>query len=290
MEVVVVNAAFVILHYNTLDETHKCINSIKQLTGAEKAKIVVVDNASPNNTGSILAEEYESDTMVDVLLRNENGGFSSGNNAGCEYAVQKYDPAFLIVVNNDVEFVQKDFLMEVSKEYENSAFDILGPDIINPIKKIHQSPISVNPPTKKQVDRTILFNQLSLAFYILLSSMIKKYFQKQENMQHENNYDKRQKNVCLMGACLIYSRKYIKSKKKIFYPETFLYYEEFIQADWCMKNNKMVVYSPDLYVYHLEGSATNSIDSNDKQRNKNKIKNTIKAAKIYREKSLISTK
>ena len=90
-----INTAFVILHYNTLDETHKCINSIKELTGAEEAKIIIVDNASPNNTGSILAEEYESDTMVDVLLRNENGGFSAGNNAGCEYAVQKYNPDFL---------------------------------------------------------------------------------------------------------------------------------------------------------------------------------------------------
>lgn len=281
-----INTAFVILHYNTLDETHKCIKSIKSLDGANTAKIIVVDNASPNNTGRILADEYEGDTMVDVVLRSENGGFSAGNNEGCEYAVQKYDPDFLVVVNNDVEFTQKDFLMKITTEYEKSKFDILGPDIINPVKKIHQSPIGINPPTKAQVDRTILFNQLSLMLYPLLSPILNKYFQKQENMQHNNNYDKRQQNVCLMGACLIYSRKYIQSKKKIFYPETFLYYEEFIQTEWCRENNKIIVYSPDLCVYHMEGAATNSVDNNDKKRNKNKIKNTIKAAKIYRQQQI----
>lgn len=48
--------AYVILHYNCIDETRKCIRSIQNTEAFPESIIVVVDNASPNGTGRILAE------------------------------------------------------------------------------------------------------------------------------------------------------------------------------------------------------------------------------------------
>ena len=42
--------SFVILHYNSIEDTQKCIQSIKQLDGHQEIKVVIVDNASPNGT------------------------------------------------------------------------------------------------------------------------------------------------------------------------------------------------------------------------------------------------
>ena len=48
--------AFVILHYRAIDMTKTCVERIEALEG--NSHIVIVDNASPNGTGRLLAEEY----------------------------------------------------------------------------------------------------------------------------------------------------------------------------------------------------------------------------------------
>ena len=45
--------AFVILHYRAIDTTRSCVKSIRALAGDKH--IVIVDNASPNGTGKVLA-------------------------------------------------------------------------------------------------------------------------------------------------------------------------------------------------------------------------------------------
>ena len=46
--------AFVILHYRAIDMTKTCVERIEALEG--NSHIVIVDNASPNGTGRLLAE------------------------------------------------------------------------------------------------------------------------------------------------------------------------------------------------------------------------------------------
>ena len=72
--------AFVILHYNVLEETEKCIESIKTRCDADDYAIIVVDNKSPNDSGSILNKKYADDTKVAVILNDKNLGFANGNN------------------------------------------------------------------------------------------------------------------------------------------------------------------------------------------------------------------
>ena len=49
---------FVVLHYNSEVETKNCVNSILQ--HVPDSYIVVVDNASPNNSGKNLMEFYKT--------------------------------------------------------------------------------------------------------------------------------------------------------------------------------------------------------------------------------------
>ena len=41
---------FIILHYNTIKETRNCVSSIMALEHADNSRVVIVDNASSNQT------------------------------------------------------------------------------------------------------------------------------------------------------------------------------------------------------------------------------------------------
>lgn len=273
---------FVILHYNAIKETRKCISTIMMLEHADCSRIVIVDNASPNQTGRLLAEEYRFYENVDIILREQNDGFSAGNNAGCAYAIKKWNPNFLAVANNDVEFCQKDFITRIFEEYEKNPFAILGPDIYSPVQGVHQSPLDEHPPSRNRVMKTIAFNQLMLWFYPLAYPIMKKYFRYMDNNIQAKEHRQYKENVCLMGACMVYSKEYMDARDKIFEPETKFYYEEYIQTLWCMRNNKKVVYKPEIVVYHMAGSATKTISTQERENIRFRMRNILQAAKIYK--------
>ncbi len=273
---------FVILHYNGIEDTEKCIQSIRQLAGQEDIRIVIVDNASPNGTGKLLAHRYAKEEDINVLCRNENDGFSKGNNAGCDYALKKWNPEYLVVANNDVIFAQKEFITLIRETYEETPFAVLGPDIYNPDRKIHQSPISDTLPDEKQICRTIFLNRVVLWAFALCYPLMKRYFRNLEvkaGLPHNRNWD----DVCVMGACLIFSREYFGDRDKIFDPETRFYYEENIMLLWCRKQQKRVLYRPALQVVHMEGRATETVDSDNKNKIKFRMKNILDSARIYRD-------
>lgn len=48
--------AFVILHYNTIEDTEACVRSIHNYCRNYEYHIYVIDNASPNNSGRIISK------------------------------------------------------------------------------------------------------------------------------------------------------------------------------------------------------------------------------------------
>ena len=130
--------AFVILHYRAIDYTRKCVECIKALEGSKH--IIIVDNASPDGTGAALKAEYKGDKEITVLLNKENSGFARGNNYGVRYGKCKLAPDYTVVLNNDVEITQKDFIARIDQIYREHPFDVLGPDIVSVFSGIHQSP------------------------------------------------------------------------------------------------------------------------------------------------------
>lgn len=272
---------FVILHYNGIEDTEKCIQSIKELEGRQDIRIVIVDNASPNGTGQLLSHKYAHNKTIDIVLKKENDGFSRGNNAGCAYALTKWDPDFLVVANNDVIFAQEEFTTLIRETYEKEPFAVLGPDIYDPERQIHQSPISDTLPDTGQVGRTIFLNRVVLGAFSLFYPVMKRYFQNLE-VKAGLSYDRNWDDVCVMGACLVFSREYFQDRDKVFAPETRFYYEENIMLLWCRQHHKIVRYRPALQVMHMEGRATETVDADNRKKIKFRMKNIVDSAGIYR--------
>lgn len=275
---------FVILHYNVLEETVKCINSIRDLkeTSSTNVQIIVVDNNSPNNTGEILLEKYKEIENVTILLNKENQGFSRGNNLGYQYAKEKFSPDYMIIANNDIEFVQADFLLKLPTIYERMQFSVLGPDIQNTCTGKHQNPMSIRVPDRKQIDKTIFLNGLVLKCYHIFYPIMKKYFEVEAYEKDNELYLMEQHDTCIMGACIILSKRYMQLREKAFEPETNFYYEEYLMKLWCERNKEKMCYTPELVVLHNHGKATDS-EKNQKKKIYFRMKNIYDSAKIYKD-------
>ena len=113
---------FVILHYNNLNDTALCVDSIKK--NVSDAKIVVVSNSLDNDRLKVLEKKVDK-----IIYNNDNLGFAKANNIGCKYARDIFNPDFIAVINNDTLILDKDFFKIVQGDYKKYNFDCLGPVI-----------------------------------------------------------------------------------------------------------------------------------------------------------------
>lgn len=93
--------AVILINYNGIEDTLQCVESLKRSIDI-CFKCYIVDNASPNNDGEVLAAYYEKDSQVEVLCLNDNVGFGNANNYGMEKAFSE-GYKFSCLLNNDTE-------------------------------------------------------------------------------------------------------------------------------------------------------------------------------------------
>ena len=269
---------FVILHYMAFDMTTKCVTNLLDRFGNYNIRIVIVDNASPNGSGQKLMDYYNDNNLVSIIINHENLGFANGNNVGYRYVNEKFNPDYVVVMNNDVLINQDEFLDLVDFDYFNDDYSVLGPDIYCKEKEQHQ-----NPAHKKLFTLNELYNLEHYysklvkhpAFYywkdkIAYSKIVSKVKGRDQKVFAEN-VSAKDKNVVLHGACYVFSKNFISKKENCFCPRTFMYFEEDILAYECIRNNMKIVYDPELKVEHLEDVSTNLSFSSEF--NKYKMKN-----------------
>ena len=86
--------SIIILTYNNLSLTKKCIESIFKYTEKDTYEIIVVDNASTDDTVSYLKEQKN----IKTVFNSENVGFPRGCNIGIQLASKDND---ILLLNND---------------------------------------------------------------------------------------------------------------------------------------------------------------------------------------------
>lgn len=283
--------AYVILQYGHFNLTVSCIDSIRECT-SPNAKIVVVDNCSPDNSLKLLEKKFGGDSNIKVVATQNNLGFSSGNNLGFSVAKKEWNPHFIVVLNSDIELTQMTFESKIEAAYDDCRFGVLGPDIYVPSRKRHQNPFAIcndalhpNDPSIQGVEeaRNILRNELNVVTnQELADRTIKEKFKSSfignflvelkhqvQDFKHEvsfkHEYKSRVSDVALQGACFVFSRQFMQRFELPFTPETFLYCEEMLLRINCKEANLLMVFDPSIKVLHFEGSSTDSIDSVSKK-------------------------
>lgn len=114
----------VIVNWNGQADTSVCLDSLRRLNPRGcSIHTIVVDNASTDNSVSMLKKKYPWAT---VLVNDENLGFSGGNNVGMRYA-HAHRADFIWLLNNDT-YVDPDALSLVDA-FDREQVGIAGSKI-----------------------------------------------------------------------------------------------------------------------------------------------------------------
>ncbi len=259
-----IKIAFVVLNYGTFQETKECIESIRNHLDIAEYKVIVVDNASKDNSVEMLKAEFSDDFDVDIIENHDNLGFARGNNVGIRYALDKYSPEFIVVNNSDTEIFQDDLYQKLISEYKKSCFALLGPMMLLSDGTCNGSPwepATIQGVKEKLIEKRKEKQMLDSVFYYLLKCVEK--VRKSISRNHVTNdqlhtrldFWKYQTQVELQGAFLVFSKTafdYIDG----FDERTFLYYEEQLLYLSLIKHNQTIVYDPRIAVLHKGAIAT----------------------------------
>lgn len=271
---------FVILHYYTIHDTIECVNSIKKLNG-DSIEIVIVDNASPNETGKNIQGRYQKDDKVHVILSEKNLGFAKGNNIGFQFAKEELNADFIILCNNDTKVLQREFLTLVDNIYQSTSCSVLGPKII--LKDGTINKLYLKLPTVKEFKKEIyIFKRNLLCNYLGIENIfrkVKKIFIKGSSALDQAETDRIHENIILHGCFLIFTPQYLKLFDGLD-DRTFMYREEELLAIRLKKANLISLYNPSIEIFHAECGSTLAINKKDKKKRRFFYKNQIKSCNI----------
>ncbi len=104
----------VIVNYNTRDLLRDCLESIYKSQGNITFSVVVVDNASTDGSGGMVATEFP---QTELIISSSNGGFAYANNLGLRHVgfgqpVSTELPRYALLLNPDT-ILQPDALAEM---------------------------------------------------------------------------------------------------------------------------------------------------------------------------------
>ena len=159
----------IILNYINYQDTIECVESLKMLN-YPNYKVIIVDNASPNESELILKRKYKKDYIV--LQSGKNLKYAGGNNFAVNYILKKIDePKYILILNNDTKIIDENMLTILIKNAEK----IKDLGVISP-KIIKQNGKEDGPYTKPTIFNCI-FNEVFFPI-AWLTRIIKKYVKK----------------------------------------------------------------------------------------------------------------
>jgi GT2 family glycosyltransferase len=87
-----------VVSWNTRDLLRDCLRSTLQATEGMPAEIIVVDNASADDSAGMVRQEFGAEPRVCLLANTRNEGFARGNNQAYEMSRGE----MLLVLNPDI--------------------------------------------------------------------------------------------------------------------------------------------------------------------------------------------
>jgi len=161
--------ALIVLNWNGEEIIKGCLESLLK-TKYPNFKVVVVDNASKDKSVEIVREYFKD--KVDLIANKENLGFSKGMNVGIRYVMRKYRPDYVGLLNNDLLFSDRLWLMKIVKAMENDkSIGVASPMFIFPDGKV------------QRVGEKLGNNLVSIMIKVLTALPEKKYKKKPQGIK-----------------------------------------------------------------------------------------------------------
>ncbi|NLD94789.1 MAG: glycosyltransferase family 2 protein [Fibrobacter sp.] len=258
----------IIVTYNKLEQfTIPCIESIIENTSGP-FKIILVDNASSDNTAEIIKSKYK---FIDVISNTANTGWAGGNIDGINHISNNYDYDYFCLLNSDtlLSYNWLSKLADLLDSNQKAASIIPTERVLNTnlLKKIYINYLSENVVFKKMISATPL--RLLKGKGISMPREVKPVVRNVENLKVneineinskiEKKYrNKVEKSAFIKSGYCVLLRKHIQNEY-VYYLENFnsLFPSKSIEYWSKISAQKNVTHllSKGTYVYHYRGGS-----------------------------------
>ena len=238
----------VILNWNTRDLLRRCLQTVFASTGEIAYQVVVVDNASTDNSPEMVANEFP---QVKLIVNPSNNGYSYGNNVGLralgyhdKRAADPDAPRYALLLNPDTE-VPPDALFNMMAFMDGQPrVGAAGPKLVLPDGSLDKACRRGFPtPTVS------LYHFLGLGKLFPKSPRFARYNMTFLDPDQEAEVDS------VVGAFMIVRREALENVGLL--DEAFFMYGEDI--DWAYRIQKSgwkIVYHPQVTVKHVKRAAS----------------------------------
>ena len=237
----------IIINYNTKDLIRICIDSILKWTKNINYEIIVVDNASKDDSVDFIQKNYP---FILLIKSSTNLGFGKANNLATKYAKGKY----YFFLNPDCQLIENSVLNFYNYLENNSNFKIgsVGAMLIDNNKTIVNSYFS--------------FPSLFYQFNILISICIRKIFKINYKLSANSNYKILNYNneVDFISGANLFMPNYVFNLLNGFDERFFMYFEETdLQLRMSHLGFKRIILTKN-QIIHIEGSSFSQKNSLNK--------------------------
>ena len=219
----------ILVNYNGKKYNDKCIESILRSTISSKLQIVVVDNASTDNSLQLSQDRWRENNQVTIIPLDKNYGFSEANNVGIKWSEENgYE--YFFILNNDTE-IRKDTVEKMLDSHKETGAIV--------------------------VPKIVYADKPDTIWYAggYFSKVIWKPLPRGMNQKDAGQYN-RSEQCSFANGCSLFMSKEIIQKLGILDEKFFLYYEDVEYSLRARKKQVTIWYCAEALVYHKVNGAT----------------------------------
>jgi GT2 family glycosyltransferase len=216
--------AVIVLNWNGLQDTLRCLKALQRTT-YPNYEVVVVDNGSDGDDTAALRER--SGNYIHLIENDRNYGYAEGSNIGARYALQKIDPEYIALLDNDT-VVDPEWLTELVEPFLRSGGSSLGAtcSLIRYLSRADGIQYGGD-------GRMNIFGQTRGSSKVETSTRVR----------------------TLAGPSCLISKRALESLGELFCPEFFIYYND-IDLSWRLDSlGYELRYVPTSVVFHKESAS-----------------------------------
>lgn len=220
------DVSIIIVNYNTSELTAKCVDSIIEKTTDIEYEIIVVDNASKEDTGIL-----EHNNNIRFVASDTNLGFGKANNLGAKDARGEY----LFFLNPDTYLINNAIYILHKAMSENRETGICGGNLF-----------------KKDMTPNHSFQLRFPGIWAELTDTVSKVFHRRNR---DFNYSDKPKEVAYITGADLMIKKDLFDEVGGFDKDFFMYFEETYLCHSVKSLGYKIMNIPDAHIVHLEGSS-----------------------------------
>ena len=233
--------SIVVVSWNTRDILRDCLKSIDESAGPIRCEIIVVDNASADDSVEMVRREFPH---VRLIANAENRGFAAANNQGMAVAQGRY----VLLLNSDTVVLDGAIARTVAFAEAHPEAAVVGCRVLNADRTLQ--------PTCFMFPSVL--NMLLSSTYLYKLRPRSRFFGR-ERMTWWSYDDARE--VEVISGCFMLVRRRAIDQVGIMDEGFFMYAEE---TDWCYRFQRAgwkVLFAPDGQIVHLGGQSSKLVQT-----------------------------